>query len=235
MKWTKKKKCDSCDKEQGCSECKKYQDRAFELEVDEELQNERLAQFWKKYSWLVYGGVAAILLITAGAEWYRSHQMKIRLSESDAFEAASLLANEGKNNEAMAAFENLAKSGKTGYRLLALMNLANLQISEDKKAEGLATLKKVLDTTSEKDPLHLTCSLTYVGYQLEDGNPEELLKVLDPALNSETFQGLATELAAPLLNRQNKKEEASRLIQKAIQNPMTSVESKTRLNTLKGE
>ena len=233
--WMKKKKCQDCHKEQGCSECKKYQDRAFELEVDEELQNERLAQFWKKYRWLVYGGVTTILLITAGAEWYRSHQIKVRLRESDAFEAASLLAYERKNEDAEIAFKNLADSGKTGYRILALMNLADLQIEKNKKAEALATLKKVLETTPKKDPLHLATSLTYVGYQLEDGNPDELLKVLKPALENDAFLGLASELAVPLLNKQGKKEEAAKLIQEAIQNPMTSVGSKARLNTLRGE
>ena len=232
MKW-KKKKCETC--EQGCSECKKYQDKAFELEVDEELQQEKLAQWWKKYSWLVYGGVIAILAITAGAEWYRAHQMKVRLTESDEFEKAGLLAYEGKNAEAVNAFEKLGKSGKTGYRVLALMNLADLQINGEQKEAGLKTLKEVLDSTTKEDPLHLVSSLSYVGYQMEDGNPDALLKVLEPALSNGAFQGLATELAVPLLNKQGKKKEALELIQKAVQNPMTSVGSKARLNTLKGE
>lgn len=235
MRWIKKKKCDVCSKEQRCSECKEYQDRSFELEVDEELQQERLAKWWKKYSWLVYGGVIAILLVTAVTEWYRSYQMKVRLSESDAFEVATLLAHEGKNEEAIVAFENLAKSGKTGYRILALMNLADLQMGSNKRNESLATWKKVLDTTSKKDPLHLTASLAYVGYQLEDGEPEKLLKVLEPALENDAFQALATELAVPLLNKQGRKDEALKLIQKAIQNPMASAGSKSRLNSLKGE
>lgn len=232
MKW-KKKKCEPCEK--GCSECKKYQDKAFELEVDEELQQEKLANWWKKYSWLVYGGVAAILAITAGAEWYRAHQMKVRLSESDAFEKATLLAYEGKSEEAVNAFKKLAKSGKTGYRVLALMNLADLQMGGEQKEQGLKTLKEVLDSTSKNDPLHLVSSLSYVGYQLESGNPDELLKVLEPALSNGAFQGLATELAVPLLNKQGKKKEALELIQKAVQNQMTSTGSKARLNTLKGE
>ena len=233
--WKKKKKCDTCNKEQGCSECKKYQDKAFELEVDEELQNERFVEFWKKYRWLVYGGVSAILLLTAGTEWYRSYHMKMRLSESNTFEEATILAYGGKYEEARIAFEKLAKSGKTGYRILALMNLADLQMKNDKKSESLITLKEVLKTTSKKDPLHLASSLTYVGYQLEDGNPDELLEVLAPALENDAFQGLATELAVPLLNRQGKKEEALKLIQQAIQNPVTSAGSRARLDTLKGE
>ena len=231
----KKKKCSNCGQEQGCSECKKYQDRAFELEVDEELQNERLLKFWKKYSWLVYGGVAAILLATVGAEWYRNYRTQTRLKESDQFENATLLAIDGKTAEATVAFEELAKSGKTGYKVLALMNLADLQMMNDKKADSLATLRRILEITPKDDPIHLTTSLTYVGYQIEDGNPDELLRVLEPALDDKSFQGLATELAVQLLNKKGDKTKAQELIQKAFQNPALSVASKARLNTLKGE
>lgn len=235
MKWTKKKKCNDCKKEQGCSECKKYQDKAFELEVDEELQNEKLAEWWKKYSWVVYGGVVAVLLITAGAEWYRAHQIKTRLSESDAFEQASLLLHNGKNEEALSAFETLSRSGKTGYRVLALMNLADVQMNMGKSEDALKTIKTILDTTKNSDPLHLVSSLTYVGYQMDSSNADELLKILEPALKNEAFQGLATELAVPLLMKQGKQAEAEQLIQKALENPATSITSKSRLNALKGE
>ena len=235
MKWMKKKKCNSCDEKQGCSECKKYQDKAFELEVDEELQQERLAEFWKKYRWLVYGGVAAILLITAGAEFYKSHQIKVRLSESDIFEEATLKAHNGEIEGAISSFKKLASSGKTGYRFLALINLADLQMTKGEKEAALENLKKVLSLTSKKDPLYLTASLTYTGYQLDEGNPDELLKILTPALENDNFQGLATELAFHLMVKQGKKDEAVTLFKKALANPAVSVQSKARLNTLKGE
>ena len=235
MKWKKKKTCTTCDKEHSCSDCQKYQDKAFELEVDEELQQEKLAAWWKKYSWCVYGGVVAILGITAGTQWYHIHQMNVRLKESDAFEKATVLMYEDKKADAISAFQNLAKSGKTGYRTLALMNLADLKMSENKKEESLAILHQILTQTSFKDPLHLVTTLTYVGYQLEEGNPDELLKVLAPTLKNQAFQGLATELAVPLLNKQGKKAEALNLIQQAIQNPTISAGTKARLNALKGE
>ena len=234
MKWTKKK-CANCGKEQGCSECKKYQDKAFELEVDEELQQEKLIEWWKKYRWLVYGGVAFILLATIGFEWYKNYQIKLRLSESDAFEEAVVMVYSGKNEEALSAFDKLSKNAKTGYRILALMNLADLQMSSGKKEEALKTLKTILNTTSTKDPLHLVSILSYVGYQMDTGNADELLTVLEPALKNDAFQGLATELAAILLKNQNKQVEANQLIQKALQNPAVSTTSKARLNTLMGE
>ena len=42
-------------------------------------------------------------------------------------------------------------------------------------------------------------------------------------------------LAVPLLIKQGKKEEAMTLVKKAVENPATSVGSKARLNTLRGE
>ena len=234
MKWNKKKKkCDDCAQEQGCSECKRYQDRAFELEVDEELQQERLTQFWEKYRWLVYGGVTAVLLTTAGIELYRSYYFKTRLLESDLFENATILAHDGKIEEAMVAFNKLSQSGKTGYKTLAMVNLSSLEMAKGNREQGLKILEKILKTTSKKDPIHLTTSLTYVGYRLEDGNTDELLRILDPALKNEAFEGLATELAVQLLMKKGKKEEAQFLIQKALQNPSLSAGSKSRLNTLK--
>ena len=71
---------------QDCDDCRKCQERAFELEVDEDLQQERLNKFWKKYSWLVYTAVVLILATTAGVQFYQSWRTKLRLAESDIFE-----------------------------------------------------------------------------------------------------------------------------------------------------
>ena len=51
--------------------------------------------------------------------------------------------------------------------------------------------------------------------------------------NAAQLNKMAAQIGA--LMKQGKKEEALKLIQKAIQNPMTSTGSKNRLNTLKGE
>ena len=233
MKW--KKKCNPDQKECNCSECKTYQDKAFELEVDEELNQERLSKWWQKYHWFVYIGVAVILLATAGIEVYHSHQKQVRLAESDAFEKATLLMNEGKNTEAIQAFQDLTKSAKTGYRALALINLGDLYMGANQKEEALKTWRLLLETTSKKDPLYLATSLTYVGYQLETEKPAELLQILEPTLQNKAFQGLATELAVLLLKKQGQTVQAEELIQKALQNPALSVNIRARLNALRGE
>ena len=66
---TKEKK-----KDQGCScvdEACKIQQRIFEREVDEELQQEYLMNLWRKYRGFAFGESVGIFLIVLGFKAYR--------------------------------------------------------------------------------------------------------------------------------------------------------------------
>ena len=88
------KNCSNCKND--CSSCRQYQEKAFELEVDEEMEQERLTQMWEKYRTWIIGGVSAILILTAGFQIYQSWWKNVRLNESDAFEQAMILSNNKK-------------------------------------------------------------------------------------------------------------------------------------------
>ena len=228
-----KKDCKNC---QGkCETCAERHAKEFELEVDEEIQQERLTQFWKKYSWLIYGVVVLILAGVIGFESYTTWRTKTRLKESDLYEKSVILVNNEHLERAMTGFEELANNGKTGYRVLAQLELADIQMKSGEKEKAVNLLKMAVQDTSASDPLHQVAILSFVSYQLEDGNPDELLSVLQPVLNDVNFQGLATELAVILLKKQNKIDEAQKLIQKALANTGTAEETKARLNSLLGE
>ena len=230
----KDKNCKGCESKK-CMTCAEHQARAFELEVDEELQQERLTLFWKKYSWLVYTSVVAILATVVGVESYDAWRTKTRLYESDLFEKSALLANSNHTQQAISGFEQLADNAKTGYRTLARLELADIWMKEGQKDKALDLLKTTVIQTKESDPLHHVTILTLVNYQLDDAQPNVLLDTLQPSLNNVHFQGMATELAVLLLKKQNKKAEAKELIQKALVNPNITPALKSRLNTLMGE
>jgi len=103
-------------------------------EVDEEVRREQLRRLWERYSILI---VALIVLIVAGVggwrayEWYQDKQAA---QTGEAFQNAVALAGEGKQAEARAAFDTIAKTGTRSYETFARLQSAALLEQTDKKA-----------------------------------------------------------------------------------------------------
>jgi hypothetical protein len=88
-------------------------------EVDEEVRREQLKKLWDRYG--LYFVALAVLLVLGIAGWraYDWYQSKKAAESGAAFEAAVVLADEGKQQEAQAAFDKLRTEGTPGYRTLA--------------------------------------------------------------------------------------------------------------------
>ena len=215
----------------NCENCKKYQDQAFELEVDEDLQQERLNKFWKKYRWLAYTAVILILAATAGIQLYQSWRMKIRLEESDAFENAVLKIFTQKPEEAKPVLTKLATNGRTGYKYLARLELAGLAARQNNTETALAELNTLINSDAP-DTLKAVATLSYVGYQVDTGNTKELLKLLEPYMSNSAFIAPAAELSAVLYLRDSEPEKTKGMLKKALLIPNLSNVSQTRLKNL---
>ena len=100
-------------------------DDSFIREVDEELRTERFQDFWTKYGKLAIGIAVAIVVATAGYRFYDYYTSKQAADAGDAFMAAVDLAQEGKQDEALAAFEKLEGQGSVTYQSLAQMRGAS--------------------------------------------------------------------------------------------------------------
>ena len=104
-------------------------------EVDEEVRRERLEQLWKRYGNYI---IAAALVILVGIGAWRGYiywEERKAAESGAAYEAASVLADEGKHAEAEAAFAKLATDGTAGYRSLArFREAAQLGLSDPKAA-----------------------------------------------------------------------------------------------------
>ena len=215
----------------NCENCKKYQEQAFELEVDEDLQQERLNQFWKKYSWLVYTVVVLILAATAGVQLYQSWRMKVRLAESDAYENAVVQIFSQKPDEAKPALVELANNGRTGYKHLARLELAGLAARQNDPETALKEFKTLMDSNAP-EALRAVATLSYVGHQVDTGDPKELLAQIEPFLDNPAFVGMAAELATVLYVRDNRPGDAQKMLQKALSLPNLSEVVQTRLKAL---
>src|SRR5215212_5464193 len=88
-------------------------------EVDEEVRREKLKQLWERHSNLIVAAALAVVLAVGGWRGYDWWEQKKAAESGQAFEAAVLLAEGGKQAEAQAAFAKLAQEGSGGYRVLA--------------------------------------------------------------------------------------------------------------------
>ena len=214
-----------------CDNCKRYQEHAFELEVDEDLHQERLNALWKQYRGLIYAGIILILGVTAGAQIYQSWRMKVRLAESDNFETAVVKIFNQKPDEARPLLEELAQNGRTGYKYLAQLELACLAARQNDKETALIELKKLMDGNGPKT-LKTAALLSYVGYQADDGDPKELLKLLEPQMENVAFITTTMRLATVLYLRDKQPEAAKKALQKALTLPNISENAQQEIKVL---
>ncbi|WP_294534692.1 tetratricopeptide repeat protein [uncultured Rhodoblastus sp.] len=93
-------------------------------EVDEDVQRDRLAEFWEKYSIAVYGLAVAVVVGTAIFAYLR-HQKQTEAEAAGAlYEAAETLASQKKPEAAARAFDELARTAPQGYRILSRLRAA---------------------------------------------------------------------------------------------------------------
>jgi hypothetical protein len=124
-------------------------------EVNEDVRREQLKQLWDKYS--VYIVAAALLVIAAVGGWrgYQYLEAKKAAEASVTFNKAVELSEQNKHTEAEAAFNSLAATAPSGYRLLARLHAASEVAIRDPQAavklyddiaadRGVATLDQEL-------------------------------------------------------------------------------------------
>jgi hypothetical protein len=93
-------------------------------EVDEEVRRDQAAQIWARYQNLFIAIAIIIIAATAGWRLYDHSRLKQAEEAGAKYEAALMLARDGKAAEAEGAFEQIAKNGPKGYAVLARLREA---------------------------------------------------------------------------------------------------------------
>jgi hypothetical protein len=165
-------------------------------EVDEEVRRERLQRLWEQYG--AYAIAALILLVAGVAAWrgYEYWQARKAAEAGAAFQNAVVLSQDGKHDEAEAAFAKLAGEGTTGYRTLARFREA---AELGQKDTGAAV--KAYDALAADGSIGRTMqdlAAVRAGLLLVDNSPlDEMTRRLEPATApSRSFRHTARELLA---------------------------------------
>jgi hypothetical protein len=165
-------------------------------EVDEEVRREQLKKLWDKYSIYVIG--AALLIIAAVGGWrgYQYLEAKKAAEAGAAFDAAVDLSEQNKHAEAEAAFNKLATSAPSGYRMLAKLRAAAEVATRDPQAGARMYDDLAADRSMGGEQQDLA-RIRAAGLLLDTASYPSMLQRLEPATKPDaTFRHTARELLA---------------------------------------
>ena len=222
------------EKKTRAEEAAQIQQHIFEREVDEELRQEKLAAFWKKYRFLIFGCVIGVIVATISVEWYQAWKQKVSVAESNRLENALISAVKGEEEQALKELTALGAEGKTGYRYIAQMEKAGLLLQQKKNKEAYGVLKALSADTKAPKAIRDVALVSYVGQQVNTGNTVELIQMILPLVGDKTgpFYGQAVELAAWLYQISGDKKEARALVDEALASENLAPGIKERLTLL---
>lgn len=118
-------------------------DDSFFREVDEELRSETLQNFWQRYGKVLIGVAVAIVVGVGGWNYYEYSKRTEAAASGDAFMEAVDLAEEGKNDEALAKLQALENEASPTYRALARLRAASELAAKGDKPAAVAEFDAV--------------------------------------------------------------------------------------------
>ena len=165
-------------------------------EVDEEVRRDQLKKLWDQYSIYIVAGALLIIAAVGGWRGYQYLEAKKAVEASRAFDAALELSDQNKHAEAEAAFNNLAATAPSGYRILARLRAASEVAIRDPQAGA-----KIYDDISADRSVGAAhqdvARIRAAGLLLETASYPSMLQRLESATKPDaTFRHTARELLA---------------------------------------
>jgi hypothetical protein len=165
-------------------------------EVDEDVRRDQLKKLWDQYS--IYIIVGALLIVAAVGGWrgYQYIEAKKAAEAGAAFDKAVELSEQDKHSKAEAAFNSLAASAPSGYRMLARLRAAAEAASHDPQA----AVKLYDDIAADRSVGALAQELAKVraaGLLVDNATYPNMVERLEAeAAAGATFRHTARELLA---------------------------------------
>lgn len=152
----------------------------FIREVDEELQQEKLAELWKRYGNLVAAVVLVVVGGTAGYVAWQNWSKSQREAEAARYLRAAAIGQSLPPAETAKALESFAATATDGFRTVARMKAADASLTSGDKAAAVAALEKVGADGSADPLLREAAKIMAIGQQLGTLDPAAAIAALEP-------------------------------------------------------
>ena len=186
-------------------------------EVEEELRRERMEQLWKQYGSYFVVIALAIIIGVGGFKFYQTRQLAAANTAGAAYEAAANLIQDGKQDDARKALDELIKTGPSGYAALARLKLAGLELGAGEKAKALVQYEALAGAAGADGLLRSFARLQAAALKIGDADFTEVENRLNDLVGeSSPWRANARELIALAALKAGKNDTA----RKALENVM---------------
>ncbi|MGI9479100.1 MAG: tetratricopeptide repeat protein [Hyphomicrobiaceae bacterium] len=201
-------------------------------EIDEEIRRERLVKLWNQYGTLFLGGLAAIVLLVGGWQWYTAYQLDRSQTAGSQFQEAVQLLDGDKKQDGLAALEQIAKEGTPAYAMLAKLRLAAVHREAGEADKALALYQVVADDTGGDRLLSSFASLQIASLKVDSGTWTDVQNRLNElADDSSPWRHTARELLGLAAFRHKKWDEARQAFTSLMSDPTVSQTIRQRAQT----
>ncbi len=154
--------------------CMVDQNDSFIREVNEELRSDQVRNAWKRYSRIIIGVAALIVVGTAGHRLWDHWDTTQASGAGDQFLAALKLADEGKRDEAETALQALEKDGYGAYGLLARFRGASVFAEKGDPAAAITAFKAIGDDQSVPEAVRNAARIRAAWLMVDTGTYEQV-------------------------------------------------------------
>ncbi len=201
-------------------------------EVDEEVRQDEVQRFLSRYwGWLL---VAGLLIVAAAGSW-RAYDYWVTQQQEAAggkYLDALKLARAGQSKEAIAALDEVAKTGTSGYRLLARFRMAS-QLGTNDAAGGAKAFDALAADASVDPALQDIARLRAAVLLLDTLDPRALTQRLEPLADTNSaLRNPARELLALSALKAKDSEAAGRYLDAIVTDRAASATGRQRAEAL---
>ena len=178
-------------------------------EVEEEVRQERLQKWWKKYGDYVIAGVSALVIVVAGYKLWQHYQEQQRLKASSQYQSALQLSAGSQNDLAAQAYAQIAKNAPGGYAKVAKLSQADALLAQGKTGEAVALYMTLVK--DDKAGLGDLARIRAAWAQADTMSTDELRTLLAPLNDQKSaWRFMAREILAYRTFRDGKLTEAQK-------------------------
>lgn len=185
-------------------------DDSFIREVDEEIRHDQLKSIWTRYGKFVIGAAVLVVVATASFRGWEYYSQTRAASSGDVYLKAVQLADDGKNDEAIAELEQLGASGSGQYPALAKLRIAGELAAKDDKQAAIKQFEAIAADNSFDATFREIARLRAGLLAVDEEDYEGVKTRLEPlAAAGQTFRSVAREALGLAALKAGAREEAA--------------------------